>query len=101
MKDFIPAIFFWGGGGERWHDNECVPITFDQDCSVRELLLSFCAMMMYLHFFRSDTVHKRAVDAVCATYKTLYDAIVNDSNKYPDVKTLVPRTPDQVTSLLT
>lgn len=48
-----------------------------------------------------DTVHKRAVDAVCATYKTLYDAIVNDSNKYPDVKTLVPRTPDQVTSLLT
>lgn len=56
---------------------------------------------MYLHFFRSDTVHKRAVDAVCATYKTLYDAIVNDSNKYPDVKTLVPRTPDQVTSLLT
>ena len=58
-------------------------------------------MMMYLHFFRSDTVHKRAVDAVCATYKTLYDAIVNDSNKYPDVKTLVPRTPDQVTSLLT
>ena len=52
-------------------------------------------------FFCSDTVHKRAVDAVCATYKTLYDAIVNDSNKYPDVKTLVPRTPDQVTSLLT
>lgn len=48
-----------------------------------------------------DTVHKRAVDAVCATYKTLYDAIVNDGNKYPDVKTLVPRTPDQVTSLLT
>lgn len=48
-----------------------------------------------------DTVHKRAVDAVCATYKTLYDAIVNDSNKYPDVKTLVPRTPDLVTSLLT
>lgn len=48
-----------------------------------------------------DTVHKRAVDAVCATYSTLYNAIVNDSNKYPDVKTLVPRTPDQVTSLLT
>ncbi|PFX23787.1 conserved oligomeric Golgi complex subunit 6-like [Stylophora pistillata] len=48
-----------------------------------------------------DTVHKRAVDAVCTMYKTLYDAIVNDSNKYPDVKTLVPRTPDQVTSLLT
>ncbi|KAL9964607.1 hypothetical protein ACROYT_G028269 [Oculina patagonica] len=48
-----------------------------------------------------DTVHKRAVDVVCATYKTLYDAIVEESNKYPDVKTLVPRTPDQVTSLLT
>lgn len=48
-----------------------------------------------------DTVHKRAVDAVCTMYKTLYDAIVNDNNKYPDVKTLVPRTPDQVTSLLT
>ena len=30
-----------GGGG--WHDNEGVPITFDQDCSVRELLPSFCA----------------------------------------------------------
>jgi len=48
-----------------------------------------------------DTVHKRAVDVVCAAYKTLYDAIVNERNKYPDVKTLVPRTPDQVTSLLT
>ena len=32
-----------GGGEERWHDNEGVPITFDQDCSVRELLPSFCA----------------------------------------------------------
>lgn len=53
-----------------------------------------------LLFFR-DTVHKRAVDVVCATYKTLYDAIVEENNKYPDVKTLVPRTPDQVTSLLT
>ena len=48
-----------------------------------------------------DTVHKRAVDVVCATYKTLYDAIADESNKYLDVKTLVPRTPDQVTSLLT
>ena len=48
-----------------------------------------------------DTVQKRAVDAVCATYKTLFDAIVEENNKYPDVKTLVPRTPDQVTSLLT
>lgn len=48
-----------------------------------------------------DTVHKRAVDVVCATYKTLYEAILDERNKYPDVKTLVPRTPDQVTSLLT
>ena len=52
-------------------------------------------------FFFRDTVHKRAVDVVCATYKTLYEAIVDEKNKYPDVKTLVPRTPDQVTSLLT
>ena len=36
-------FFFLGGGGERWHDNEGVPITFDQDCNVRELLPSFCA----------------------------------------------------------
>lgn len=48
-----------------------------------------------------DTVHKRAVDVVCATYRTLYQAIVDEKNKYPDVKMLVPRTPDQVTSLLT
>ena len=48
-----------------------------------------------------DTVHKRAVDVVCATYRTLYEAIVDEKNKYLDVKTLVPRTPDQVTSLLT
>ena len=50
MKDFIPAIFFWGGG-ERWHDNEGVPITFDQDCSVRELLPSFCANKCICIFF--------------------------------------------------
>ncbi|XP_068733799.1 conserved oligomeric Golgi complex subunit 6-like isoform X2 [Montipora capricornis] len=48
-----------------------------------------------------DTVHKRSVDAVCVTYKTLYEAILDERNKYADVKTLVPRTPDQVTSLLT
>lgn len=48
-----------------------------------------------------DTVHKRSVDAVCATYKTLYEAILDERNKYQDVKTLVPRSPDQVTSLLT
>lgn len=52
-------------------------------------------------FLCRDTVHKRAVDVVCATYRTLYQAIVDEKNKYPDVKTLVPRTPDQVTSLLT
>lgn len=61
---------------------------------------AFCRVNVCLLPCR-DTVHKRAVDVVCATYKTLYDAIVNESNKYPDVKTLVPRTPDQVTSLLT
>lgn len=48
-----------------------------------------------------DTVHKRSVDAVCVTYKTLFEAILDERNKYADVKTLVPRTPDQVTSLLT
>ena len=40
LEDFMPAIFFFGGGG-RWRDNEGVPITFDQDRSVRELLPSF------------------------------------------------------------
>lgn len=48
-----------------------------------------------------DTVHKRSVDAVCATYKTLYEAMLDERNKYQDVKTLVPRSPDQVASLLT
>ncbi|EDO30832.1 predicted protein [Nematostella vectensis] len=48
-----------------------------------------------------DTVYKRAADAVCATYNTLYTMITDPRNNYTEPNSLVPRTPQQVTSLLT
>ncbi|XP_005093725.1 conserved oligomeric Golgi complex subunit 6 [Aplysia californica] len=47
-----------------------------------------------------ETAKKRSVELVCEAYKQIFNAILDPENGYKDGKSIVPRTPDQVTHLL-
>ena len=43
---------------------------------------------------------KQAVDLICQAYKEMHAAIQQPENDYKDAAGIVPRTPEQVTQLL-
>ena len=61
---------------------------------------NFFSIIILMVSIFSDTVNKRSIDLVCVAYRKVYDAVLNPFNKYLDAKSIVVRTPDQVSSLL-
>ncbi|KAI0217702.1 Conserved oligomeric Golgi complex subunit 6 [Lamellibrachia satsuma] len=57
-----------------------------------------CALLLSTKL--REAVKKRAVSLLCQAYQQMYSAILAAENKYPNPNTLVPRTPDQVSKLL-
>lgn len=47
-----------------------------------------------------QTLRKRSIDLLCNAYTQIYEAVYNPSNHYLDPQLLLPRTPDQVKTLL-
>ncbi len=47
-----------------------------------------------------DQVKKRSADLVHSAYDLIYRALASPVNGYPDLRTLAPRTPDQVARLI-
>ncbi|XP_076448028.1 conserved oligomeric Golgi complex subunit 6-like [Babylonia areolata] len=47
-----------------------------------------------------ETVKRRSVELICQAYHLMYSAITDPKHDYKDAQTAVPRTPEQVTKLL-
>jgi len=47
-----------------------------------------------------ETVKTRSVQLICQAYNQIYAALTIESNAYPDPRVIAPRTPEQVTKLL-
>ncbi|KAL8609891.1 Golgi transport complex subunit 6 [Nucella lapillus] len=62
------------------------------------LILPQCSLL--LGTLVRETVKRRSVELICEAYSQMYSAITDPKHEYKDAATTVPRTPDQVTKLL-
>ena len=47
-----------------------------------------------------ETLKKRSVELICQAYQQMYAAITDPKHEYKDTQAIVPRTPEQVSKLL-